>query len=65
VAFKTLIEAAMHLGLRVETVEHFTKSCPKPGQDRKLKCMATQNGPLFDDGELSAGLSPANSSKNG
>ncbi|MCP3476306.1 hypothetical protein NLM33_39495 [Bradyrhizobium sp. CCGUVB1N3] len=53
-AFKTLIEAAMHLGLRVETVEHLTKSCPKPGEDRKLKCMATETGPLFDEAELAA-----------
>lgn len=53
-AFKTQIEAAMHLGLRVETIENFTKSCPKPGEDRRLKYLQTENGPLFDEGELSA-----------
>ncbi|UFW48168.1 MULTISPECIES: HNH endonuclease [Bradyrhizobium] len=53
-AFKTLIEAAMQLGLRVETVEHFAKSCPKLGEDRTLNYLQSPTGPLFDEAELSA-----------
>lgn len=53
-ALKTLIEAAMMLGLRVETIEYFAERCPKPGQDRKLKAVNTDLGPMFDESELLA-----------
>ena len=53
-AFKSPIEAAMMLGLRVETLDYLTKHCPKSGEDRKLKAVSTDVGPLFDDNELLA-----------
>jgi DnaJ-class molecular chaperone len=53
-ALLTLIEAALHLGLRVETLEYLTKQCPKPGESRKLKSVKTEKGPMFDGDELSS-----------
>ncbi|RWL19653.1 MAG: hypothetical protein EOR57_13725 [Mesorhizobium sp.] len=53
-AYLSLIDAAVHLGLRVETVEYLTKNCPKPGESRKLKFVKSNEGPIFDEGELSS-----------
>jgi hypothetical protein len=53
-AYLSLIDAAMHLGMRVETVEYLTKNCPKPGESRKLKFVKSNEGPIFDEGELSS-----------
>ena len=51
-ALKSLIEAAMHLCLRVETVEYFVKHCPKRGQTRTLQTVETAAGVVFDEVEL-------------
>jgi hypothetical protein len=53
-ALLPLIDAAVYLGLRVETVEYLTKHCPKRGEMRKLKSVRTEYGPMFDEGELSS-----------
>ena len=53
-AYLSLIEAAMHLGLRVETIEYLTKYCPKQGQKRKLAFITSKQGPMFDESELSS-----------
>jgi len=53
-ALLSLIDAALHLGLRVETLEYLTSYCPKSGESRKLKSVKTELGPMFDDNELSS-----------
>ena len=46
------IEAALFLGLRVETVEYLTKNCPKKGEARTLKFVKTDMGKMYDEQEL-------------
>ncbi|MBY5340418.1 hypothetical protein E0H35_30465 [Rhizobium leguminosarum bv. viciae] len=53
-AYLSLIDAAMHLGLRVETVQYLIKHCPKPGESRKLLFVDTKEGPIFAENELSS-----------
>ena len=53
-ALKSLVEAALFLGLRVETLEYLVENCPKQGEDRKLKSVKTELGPMFDEEELSS-----------
>ena len=36
-AYLSEIEAALFLGLKVETVQYLSKTCPKKGDDRTLK----------------------------
>jgi hypothetical protein len=51
-AFKSLIEAAMLLGFRPETIEYLVKSCPKKGEDRKLAAIKSELGLMFDEAKL-------------
>jgi hypothetical protein len=55
-ALMSLIEAALHTGLRVETLEYLTKNSPKSGQARTLKTVKSEMGTMFDDGELQSYL---------
>jgi hypothetical protein len=48
------VDAALHLGLRVETLDYLTRNCPKSGETRKLKSVKTEQGPMFDERELSS-----------
>ena len=50
----TPIEAALMLGLKVETITYLTKNCPKANEKRKLKCIDAGVGPMFDQDELSS-----------
>lgn len=53
-AFKSLVEAAMLLGFRPETIEYLVKTCPKKGQDKKLAAVKSDLGLLFDEAALLA-----------
>ena len=53
-ALLPLIDAALYLGLRVETLQYLTKKCPKIGETRKLNSVKTEQGPMFDESELSS-----------
>jgi hypothetical protein len=50
----TPIEAALFLGLKVETIEYLTKNCPKTGETRKIKSVKAGVGLMFDQDELSS-----------
>ena len=51
-AFLPLIDAAVHLGLKVETIQYLMKTCPKKGETRMLGFTMTEHGPIFDEAEL-------------
>jgi DnaJ-class molecular chaperone len=51
-AFLTQIEAALFLGLRLETVEYLSMTCPKKGQQRTLKFVNSEAGKTYDESEL-------------
>jgi hypothetical protein len=48
------IEAAQFLGLRVETVEYLSKTCPKTGETRTLAFVKSEAGKTYDEVELEA-----------
>jgi DnaJ-class molecular chaperone len=51
-AYLSQIEAALFLGLKVETVEYLSKTCPKKGQQRTLKFVKSEAGKTYDETEL-------------
>ncbi|MDO8875198.1 MAG: hypothetical protein Q7V40_03720, partial [Pseudolabrys sp.] len=51
-AYLSQIEAALFLGLKVETVEYLSMTCPKKGQQRTLKFVNSEAGKTYDEGEL-------------
>jgi hypothetical protein len=55
-ALLSRIDAALYLGLRVETLDYLVKNCPKSGENKTLKFVKTEQGPIFDEGELSSYL---------
>lgn len=53
-AYLSQIEAALLLGLKVETVEQLSKACPKLGETRTLKFVMSEAGKTYDEAELEA-----------
>lgn len=53
-AYLSEIEAALFLGLKVETVQYLSKTCPKKGDDRTLKSVKLDGGKAYDEAELEA-----------
>ncbi|HZR73455.1 hypothetical protein [Bradyrhizobium sp.] len=53
-AYLSQIEAALFLGLKVETVAYLSKTCPKTGETRKLKFVNSEAGKTYDEAELEA-----------
>lgn len=53
-AYLSQIEAALFLGLKVETIEYLSKSCPKKHQQRTLKFVNSEAGKTYDESELEA-----------
>jgi DnaJ-class molecular chaperone len=51
-AFLSPIEAALFLGLKVETVEYLSRTCPKKGQQRTLKFVKSEAGKTYGEAEL-------------
>lgn len=48
----TKIESAMKLGISVELLDYFAKTCPKQKETRLLKKVKAEGQVLFDDQEL-------------
>ncbi len=46
------IEAAIKLGVGVELIDYFSKKCPKPGGEIKLKVVSTEIGIMYDENDL-------------
>ncbi|MBR0860099.1 hypothetical protein [Bradyrhizobium liaoningense] len=53
-AYLSEIEAALFLGLKVETVQYLSKTCPKTGDNRTLKFVKLDGGKAYDEAELEA-----------
>jgi hypothetical protein len=53
-AYLSAIEAALFLGLKVETLQYLSKTCPKTGGDRTLKFVKLGGGRAYDEAELEA-----------
>jgi DnaJ-class molecular chaperone len=51
-AYLSQIEAALFLGLKVETVEYLATTCPKKDQQRTLKFINSDAGKTYDEVEL-------------
>ncbi len=48
----TKIDAAIALGVGMELLEYFCKTCPKPNAKRKLPVVNTDQGEMIDEDEL-------------
>ena len=53
-AYLPEIEAALFLGLKVETLQYLSKTCPKKAGDRTLKFVKLDGGRAYDEVELEA-----------